>query len=246
MLKSAITGRAPRSSHGHVVQGIGRSIVGGAYRVGDILPGDADLAERFHVSRTVLREAMKTLGAKGMVVARARIGTRVTERNQWNLFDADVLAWHFDAGVDRDFLDHLCEMRLGFEPRAAMLAATHASAEDIATLYRHAEAMRIATTDEAFAIADLRLHLALLDASGNPFMHSVGTLIEAALATSFTLTSPTEDPARAALSAAAHRSIAEAIEARDPAAAARAVEAVIQVGRDRVADRVIRGSRPSV
>jgi DNA-binding FadR family transcriptional regulator len=90
-----------------------------------------------------------------------------------------------------------------------------------------------------FARADLRLHLALLDASGNPFMHSVGNLIEAALATSFALSSPTEDPLRAALSAGVHRRIVEAIEKRDADAAAAAVEAVIVEGRDRVAGRII-------
>ena len=78
MLRNAISGPAARNSHAHVVHGIGLAIVSGQYPVGTMLPGDLELAEQFHVSRTVLREAMKTLSAKGMVLPRAGVGTRVT------------------------------------------------------------------------------------------------------------------------------------------------------------------------
>lgn len=237
--RASFSGRVLHNSHAQVVNGIGRSIVEGAYAVGAALPNDSELAERFRVSRTVLREAMKTLSAKGMVVARARIGTRVTDRSKWNLFDADVLFWHFDVGVDQAFLDHLCDMRLSFEPYAARLAAAAANEEDKGLLFEHAEAMRAARSDEEFAQADLRFHAALLDASKNPFMHSVGNLIEAALVTAFTLGSPAEDPLRHSTSAAAHRRIAEAIAAGDADAAAAAVEVVIREGRTRVAERIL-------
>ncbi|AXS41604.1 FadR/GntR family transcriptional regulator [Breoghania sp. L-A4] len=235
MLKSAIAGRVSRNSHAFVVHELGKAIVNGELKVGTLLPGDAELAERFSVSRTVLREAMKTLAAKGLVFARARIGTRVTERTAWNFFDADVLTWHLEYGLDSDFLTHLSEMRLAFEPYAARLAARHATSEDIARMYEHAEAMRTASSTEAVALADLALHMAVLDASRNPFMYSVGNLIEAALVTSFQLSSPFGDPARQRGAALAHRAIVEAIEAGDPDAAAKATERVIIEGLDRVA-----------
>jgi DNA-binding FadR family transcriptional regulator len=82
------TGRRTRTSHAQVVDELGKAIVAGTYPVGSILPGDTELAQRFKVSRTVLRETMKTLAAKGMVVAKARVGTRVTEKNLWNMFDS--------------------------------------------------------------------------------------------------------------------------------------------------------------
>lgn len=133
--------RGKRTSHRLVVEELGQAVVGGEFAIGETLPGDTDLAARFSVSRTVLREAMKTLAAKGLVVARARIGTRVLPRAHWNLFDSDVLTWHFGAGVDEDFLRHVSEVRLALEPYAAALAARRASDVDIARMMRLAVAM---------------------------------------------------------------------------------------------------------
>jgi DNA-binding FadR family transcriptional regulator len=234
VLKSAISGSAPRNSHSRVVDELGRAIVGGTFISGTILPGDIELAQRFKVSRTVLREAMKTLAAKGMVVPKTRIGTRVTGRNNWNLFDADVLAWHLESATDTRFLEHLSEMRLSFEPFAARLASERASGEDVRSLYAQVEAMETANSMESFALADLDFHMALLGASGNPFMYSLGALIEAALATSFRLSSPFGEPERQQETALAHRRIVDAIAARNPEDAAEAMNTVIVVGRDRI------------
>jgi DNA-binding FadR family transcriptional regulator len=234
MLRTPISGRPIPNSHGLVVDGIGRAIVDGTYESGRILPGDAELAARFSVSRTVLREAMKTLAAKGLIVARARIGTRVTDRSAWNYFDADILRWHLDRGVDLTFLNQLSEMRRSFEPFAARLACSRATPEDIARMHAHATAMAEATSMEGFARADLEFHRTMLAATRNPFMLSVGTLIEAALATSFRLSSPFGEGAQQQRTAAAHRRIAERIGANDPDGAAAAVETVINEAVDRI------------
>ena len=228
--------RGVRNSHALVVDELGRAIVAGEYPVGEILPGDADFAESFRVSRTVLREAMKTLSAKGMILPRAGIGTRVTERSSWNLLDADVLNWHFQAGVDDAFLGHLSDMRLAFEPQAARLATRAATADDVARIRGLAERMRLSTSTEDFAASDLAFHMAVLEASGNPFMFSLGALIEAALASVFKLSSPTDDMMRQVESAAEHAAIAEAIASGEEEAAMRAMSAVIVEGRDRVLD----------
>lgn len=234
MLRNAITGMTLRNSHALVVDEIGRSIVNGTYPSGSLLPGDTEFAGRFDVSRTVLREAMKTLGAKGLIIAKARIGTRVTERASWNFFDSDVLRWHLDIGFDETFLRHLTEMRLSFEPYAARLAAERATTQEIERMYECIEAMENANSMEAFAYADLELHLAVIEAAGNPFMYSVGNLIEAAMATSFRLSSPHGDPARQQAIALKHRRVVDGIQARDGNAAADAVSAVIAEGRDRL------------
>jgi DNA-binding FadR family transcriptional regulator len=234
MLKAAISGHAVRNSHSRVVDGIGKTIVAGAQVSGSTLPGDEELARRFDVSRTVLREAMKTLAAKGMIVAKARIGTRVTPRSRWNYFDSDVLRWHLENGADRDFLRHLSEMRLSFEPYAARLACTRAGLPDIARMHAQAAAMAAAEAMEAFALADLDFHMALLEASKNPFMYSVGSLIEAALVTSFRLSSPYGEQARQANAAVKHRRIVEAIEKKLPDEAAEAVVSVILEGKERI------------
>ncbi len=227
--------RGKRTSHRLVVDELGQAVVSGEFSVGDTLPGDTDLAARFNVSRTVLREAMKTLAAKGLVVARARIGTRVLPRTHWNLFDSDVLTWHFGAGVDEDFLRHVSEVRLALEPYAAALAARRASDADIARMMRLAVAMGDAGhSPHTLALADLEFHLRLLEASLNPFMRTVGSLIEAALMGVFQLTSPTADETEIDRVAIAHIRIVEEIRRRDEEGARNAMEHVIRVGQERL------------
>jgi DNA-binding FadR family transcriptional regulator len=235
LLENTIAGRTTRTSHAHVVDQLGRAIVAGDFAAGDLLPSDAELEARFGVSRTVLREAMKTLSAKGLIVARARIGTRVTERSHWNLFDSDVLTWHFDAGISEEFLRHLCEIRLAFEPFAAGLAAGKATPDDVAGLKALAETMAAPThTAQSLALADLELHLAIAEASRNPFMRSVSSLIEAALVGVFQLSSPAADPEKIEEVAQSHRAIVEAIARHDVEGARKAMEQVILVGMERV------------
>jgi len=239
VLETIMSGRKTRTSHSQVVDELGRAIIGGDYPVGATLPGDLELAQRFKVSRTVLREAMKTLAAKGLIVPRARIGTRVTPKTQWNLFDGDVLTWHFQKGVDGEFLTHLSEIRLAFEPYAAKLAAENANDEDVAHLHRLADEMGdVDHTPETLALADLKFHLGIAEASRNPFMRTVGSLIEAALVGVFKLSSPPLGANRTAEISASHRLIVDAIGRRDPEGAAEAMRGVIVTGRDRVKNKL--------
>jgi DNA-binding FadR family transcriptional regulator len=235
LLHSAISGQRLRSNHAHIVDSLGRDIISGVIRSGATLPGDVELMSRFGVSRTVLREALKTLAAKGLIVPRARIGTKVTSRENWSLFDADILHWHFDSGIDDAFLVHLSEIRMAFEPYAAALAAERASTADIVALERLADAMGEPNhSAESHAMADLRFHLAIAEASRNPFMRSVGALIEAALVGVFRLSSPTADEKLVERTSVTHRRIVDAIRGRDPAGARTAMEAVIVTGLERV------------
>eukprot|EP01037_Dinobryon_pediforme_P027244 gene27244-30070_t len=106
--RPSTTERVPPSSkrpgQAQIVAELGTMILRGDYPVGTNLPNEAELTERFSVSRTVIREVMKTLAAKGLVVAKTKIGTRVADRMFWNMFDVDVLAWRVEAGMDRSFL----------------------------------------------------------------------------------------------------------------------------------------------
>lgn len=214
---------------------LGLGIISGQYPEGAILPGDAELLEHYGVSRTVLREALKTLAAKGLIQPKAKIGTRVRERGYWNLFDPEILHWHFQAGVDEDFLLSLGEMRLALEPEAAALAAIRRTDAHVAELYRWIEQMGVTgVSGQNFVQSDLRFHIAVAEASNNPFMRSVSTLIEVALAATFTISSPIPDSVKHLESVARHRAIADAIEARDPDAARNAMRLVIIEGMDRV------------
>lgn len=238
-LIAAIAGRIPsRNLHSRVLWQLGTAIVRGDYREGSILPSDTELLARFAVSRTVLREALKTLAAKGMIEARARIGTRVLPRQRWNLFDADVLAWHFEIGPDVALLRSLSEIRIGVEVESAALAAVRRSEEQAAALEACAIRMGEATTPQQFARTDLEFHRTVAEASGNPFMASISALVELALTAVFTISSPVEDAAAMDATVKAHGRIAEAIRAGDTEEARAAMKAVISEGFARAEGRL--------
>ena len=222
--------RRAHSNHAEIAHRIALDIITDRYREGSKLPGDAELLALFGVSRPVLRESVKTLVAKGLLSTRVRIGTLVRERSAWNMFDADVLGWHLEAGIDERFRRDLAEIRLAVEPRAAALAAAQRSDADIVELRRSIDDMRRSPSDStAFADGDLGLHLAVANASGNPFMRSVGGVIEAALRASFLLSAPVEERERE-IALASHQTIVDAIVQRDADAAASAMTAVILNG----------------
>ena len=234
VLRRAIHQREPRTSHGHVVGALGREIVAGVFPVGSILPGDKELGERFGVSRTVLREAMKTLAAKSLIEAKARVGTRVLEPSRWNLLDSDVLRWRVEAGLDEAFIADLAAVRLALEPAAAVLAAERATPDDIRHLYEIVDRLGDPSHDRAsLAEADLAFHLAIADISRNPFMRAIGNLIEAALAITFKLSSPANDPMLIREGAANHRRIVDAMAAHDEQATRAAMRQVIELGAHR-------------
>ncbi|MBA4774526.1 MULTISPECIES: FadR/GntR family transcriptional regulator [Agrobacterium] len=239
LLETTISGRKRRNSHAHVVSELGSAIVSGRIAEGSLLPNDAELSMRFGVSRTVLRETMKTLAAKRLVEPKAKVGTRVLDRSSWNFFDPDVLGWRCEAGIDQEFVKHLAEIRLALEPAAAAAAALQASNDDIVSLYVIAAKFdNPKHTPESIAKVDLEFHLAVAHMSGNPFMRSASGLIEAALAISFQLSSPAASTGTIAEIASNHLRIVHAIAARDADAAVKAMRHVIEVGKDRTQNAI--------
>ncbi len=229
-----------RSNHAEVARSVGIDIIAGRYGEGARIPGDAELMATFGVSRTVLRESVKTLVAKGLLTTKAGVGTVVRRRSAWNMFDVDVLAWHLDVGIDKRFLNDLAEIRLAVEPQAAALAATRRTDADIAELRRSMDIMRNEAPDStAFADGDLALHIAVANASGNPFMRSIGAVIEAALRASFLRSAPVEPDDRETV-LRWHQRIVDAIVDQDGDAAAAAMTAVIHNGRQRGAQSLER------
>jgi DNA-binding FadR family transcriptional regulator len=215
------------SSQVEVTRTIGIDIIVGRYPEGTGLPRDPELTMMFDVSRTVLRESVKTLSAKGLLSSKAGVGTRVRERSAWNMFDPDVLGWHLEAGIDKRFLRDLADIRLAVEPRAAALAAERWTGDAVAILRGSIVRMRSFASDTIeFADADLRLHLDVATISANPFMRSIGAVIEAALRASFRLSAPTQESERE-ITIAAHERIVEAIADRDEEAASVAMTSVI-------------------
>lgn len=173
------------SIHSRITRDIAGKILEGTFPVGQRLPAEPDLIEAFKVSRTALREAFRTLSAKGLVVSKARIGTIVAEHGRWNLLDPDVLSWMENTGIEDVFLREFSEARMIFEPEAAYFAALRADAADVARIELAFRAMEAAVGDDDRIEADLAFHTAILAASKNNVLQNLGALIGAALRTMF-------------------------------------------------------------
>lgn len=182
----SLSGRpAARNFHTFVINEIGHGIVTGKFPVGSILASDAVMMESYGVSRTVLREALKTLEAKGLVEARPKVGTRVSPPSRWSFFDPQVLSWHFYAKPDRHFYESLFDVRRALETRAAALATQRRTAENIRVMKYWLHQMESAGGDlENHGIAALEIHRTVAETSGNALMRSVTGIVELTLALS--------------------------------------------------------------
>jgi GntR family galactonate operon transcriptional repressor len=223
--------------HGQVAHEIGRTIVSGDLAEGAFLPREAELAARFGASRQAVREALKVLAAKGLVVSRRRAGTTVLPRSSWNLLDPDVIAWHPLDRVPPEFLDDLIAVRHAIEPAAAVDAARRGDAASIAAIGEALEAMRSAEKpSEVFFAADAAFHDAILLASGNVVFDRLGTVLGPLMRTSFeahfrgieaALVEPARIEAVVQASLDRHAAVYCAIRDRDPAGARTATEALL-------------------
>ncbi len=224
-----------QSSHDQIAAILGTELLRGAYPPGSNMPAEPEFIERFQVSRTVMREVMKTLAAKGFVISKTKVGTRVRDPVYWNYFDADVLAWRVPLGLDDEFMKSLTEVRRALEPAAAALSARRRSPADLARLRECVRQMaRTDHTRQSFAEVDLDFHLAIGSACGNPLMRSMASVIETALVASFAYSSPVDDPADHEATVNGHASIVDAIETGDERTAAEAILKVIDIGVSRI------------
>ena len=212
--------------HGQIVHDIGRQILNGEIQPGQVVP----LHRGLPASRTVLREAIKVLAAKGLVESRPKTGTRVRPRLSWNLLDPDVLAWQWEGASPVLFLRKLTEVRRIIEPAAAELAGERATARDVAGIeeaYRHMEAA-LAGPDvdfDAFDLADMRFHQAIVQACHNDLLERMSGVVVGALLISFRATSRLPGSARASLPK--HRAILDAIRQGNAAGAARSMRRLV-------------------
>lgn len=211
----------------HLVEEIGSAIVRGDYAQNANLPIEAQLSEQFDASRSVLREAVKMLTAKGLIGSRPRRGTYVEPEEQWSLLDPDVLAWILQRDFSPRLMREFLEVRCAIEPAAAALAATNGTAEDIEDISRALERMEAAARGDADPLeTDIAFHVAILRASRNRFFQQFAPLVESALRFTIRLTNRVKGVQMA--SVPDHRAIAEAIVARNPEAAAAATTALLQ------------------
>ncbi|MBO9499184.1 MAG: FadR family transcriptional regulator [Novosphingobium sp.] len=207
-----------------MLDSLGRAIVTGRYEQ-EAFPTEAELAKQHGVSRSVTREAVKMLTAKGLLSARPRQGTVVQPSSSWNLFDTDVLRWLLERQFSVELLRQFSQLRIAIEPEAAALAARFATAADIDRICGGLARMEAAERglDDTLE-ADIAFHVSILLASGNPFYAQFREMVGTALRTSIRFTNRIKG--RTA-SVADHGAVRDAILARDPEAARAAMRILI-------------------
>ncbi|MEP9358533.1 FadR/GntR family transcriptional regulator [Sphingomonas sp. KR3-1] len=202
---------------------LGRGIVTGQYD--QDFPTEGELARQFGVSRSVTREAVKMLCAKGLVDGRPKTGTYVLPDKSWNLFDTDVLRWHVDRAPPLRLLLEFNELRRAIEPEAAELAAMRAVPEEIAPIGAALERMRAADLGQEDPIAaEVAFHLALLDASRNPFFRQFRAILAAVLPASVRFV---HRVSQRPTDIVGHAVVYEAIAAYEPDAARKAMRQLL-------------------
>ncbi|MBU4682285.1 FadR family transcriptional regulator [Cedecea davisae] len=209
-----------------LAENLAQRILKGEYAVGSILPGEIELGELFGVSRTAVREAVKTLTAKGMLLPRPRIGTRVMPRSHWNFLDKELISWW----MTKDNFSHVVEdfliMRNSLEPQACALAAMNSNEEQRTELMRLMEQM-IELQDtfdrQRWVEVDMAYHELIYEMSGNPFMTSFANLFRSIYYNYFTAITDNE-----VIKLDSHQAIVDAIVHGEAQAALNACQALLK------------------
>jgi DNA-binding FadR family transcriptional regulator len=210
-----------------IVQDLGIAIVTGSYTAKNPFPVEADLCTQYRASRSILREAVKMLTAKGLLGARPRQGTWVQPESSWNLLDPDVLRWLLERKFSPALLIEFTQVRLAVEPEAAALAARVATAPAKAAVKAAIDRMLAAERGEDDPLgSDIAFHVAVLDASGNRFYMQLRELIETALRFSIRMTNRYKGVRLASVND--HKRVSDAILAGDSVRAAAAMRALMQ------------------
>ncbi|MFJ6074910.1 FadR/GntR family transcriptional regulator [Streptomyces sp. NPDC093065] len=204
-----------RGLHGRVLDSLGPAITAGEYPAGSVLRTD-ELAQRFEVSRSVMREAVRVLESMHLVESRRRVGVTVLPECEWNVYDPQVIRWRL-AGSERPRqLRSLTVLRSAVEPVAAGLAARLATPEQCAELTECALGMVANSRGhrlEEYLFHDVAFHRVVLTASGNEMFARLGGVVAEVLAGRTHHDVMFEDPDPAAVTL--HVQVAEAVRARD-------------------------------
>jgi GntR family galactonate operon transcriptional repressor len=235
--------RKPRVQR-EVVATLAHRILSGEIPAREYLPKESELCVEYGVSRTVIREATKILESKGLLRSRSRVGTQVLDPNEWNMLDADLLAWAGSEFHDPRFVHSLMEARFIIEPAAAELAARRADPGDLARLDEAYQRMHASLPPNGphdvlrCSEADLDFHTALLIGSHNHVLIQLASVIRAALRALFELTTHLGSAHEHALHL--HGEVVEAVRLRQPDAARTTILKILDAA---VADLELKPSR---
>lgn len=202
------------SFHASTVDWLGSWIAAGHVQPGQTIKVEADLGEQLGVSRTVIREAIKTLVAKGLLEVGPKVGTRVLPVRRWNLFDPQVVGWLSRNGLPENFVDDLLDLRRTIEPMAVRWACERASVPQIEAIILAYNALeRAVDSGLDYNLADQYFHECILAASHNQFIEQMVPALGALLAVCFEVSAADPDELRRTLPI--HKDLADAIAARD-------------------------------
>lgn len=224
--KPGLPRQAGSFAHYSVAQEIGRRIVSGDYPPGSILPNEADWSEMFGTSRSVVREAIKMLMSKNLLVSRTKVGSRVEPRENWNHLDRDVLTWVAQSPRREALMQSVQQLRHIIEPEAAALAATTRTDAEMAEISAACQDMGTAATLSQRTRADRRFHQAILNATRNELLMPLGAMIDSSLDYLFTFVTREVNDLRYAQDL--HEAIERAIRLQRPDAARKAVKALLR------------------
>ncbi|MGV0849961.1 FadR/GntR family transcriptional regulator [Mycolicibacterium phlei] len=222
--------------HESLLTALGTAIVSGRYPAGEVLTLDGICAEH-GLSRSVVREVVRVLESMGMLESRRRVGLTVQSASAWNVFDPRVIRWRLESNDRAAQLVSLSELRRGFEPAAAALAARRANPDQCRVMAAAVSDMVVHGRTgalEAYLEADKLFHRTLLEASGNEMFRALNGVVAEVLSgrTHHGMMPSTPNPAAINL----HDEVARAIRNRDPEAAERAMRAIIDEASSAVAE----------
>jgi DNA-binding FadR family transcriptional regulator len=224
--------------HANLLDALGGGIVSGRLAPGQVLTLDGVSAEH-GVSRSVAREAIRVLESMGMVASRRRVGITIQPADKWNVFDPSLIRWRLDAGDRAAQLVSLSELRRGFEPAAAALAARRADPHQCRIMAAAVSDMVVHGRSgdlDSYLLADKVFHRTLLEASGNEMFRALNAVVAEVLTGRTHHGMMPERPNTAAI--ALHDEVARAIRLRDEEAAERAMRAIIDEAASAVTEDV--------
>lgn len=213
--------------HDNVLTALGHGIVSGTLQAGQVLTLDG-VGVQHGVSRSVAREVIRVLESMGMVASRRRVGITIQPAERWNVFDPRLIRWRIESGDRAAQLVSLSELRRGFEPAAAALAARRADPDQCRIMAGAVSDMVIhgRTGDlAAYLLADKVFHQTVLQASGNEMFRALNGVVAEVLSgrTLHGMMPETPNPVAIEL----HDEVARAIRMRDEDGAERAMRAII-------------------
>ena len=157
-----------KNVHGNPLGMLSLAIIICCKPVGAAIPPEPIVCVELGVSRTVIRDSVKSLAAKGLITSSSKVDTKVLPSHRWNWFDRDVIMWQSRVGLTPEFLRDLQDLRRVMEPAAVRLAAERAASEDIANIETAYGGMRRAVVEGGdYVSRDLRFHQGLMLARRN-------------------------------------------------------------------------------